>query len=83
MEISESQKQQWRDFADRCTGRGETGSLNYREFAILVRNAALEEAKQACDQFDPRPDQWSDMSEFTERRVVRNCNKAIEKLKYD
>jgi hypothetical protein len=39
----------WDRFADRCTGRSETDSLNYRDFAILVRNAALEEARAVCD----------------------------------
>lgn len=49
MTISESLMSEWRKFADRCTPNTETGSLNYREFATLVRNAALEEAKQLCE----------------------------------
>jgi hypothetical protein len=45
------------------------------------RDAALEEAAKACDAANPHPDQWSDMSEFTERRVVLKLAAEIRSMK--
>lgn len=72
MSISEGLMSEWRKFADRCTPNTETGSLNYREFAVLVRNAALEEAAVECGKPHPY---------FSDSRTMMEITDAIRNLK--
>jgi hypothetical protein len=46
-------------------------------FTALV----LEEAAKVCESKNPNPDQWSDQSEFTEKRAVLGCAQAIRATK--
>ena len=43
-------------------------------FAELIIEACVEE----CEKKNPHPDQWSDMSEYTEKRVALACAQAIK-----
>ena len=41
--------------------------------ARTLANLIVEECAKICERNDPKPDQWSEMYEFTESRVVKKC----------
>ena len=44
-----------------------------RKLAQLLIEACAKE----CENQDPRPDQWSEMSEYAESRMAKQCAKQI------
>ena len=50
-------------------------------FYHAAQREAYEKAAQVCEARDPRPDQWSENSEYTESRVVNECAAEIRQLK--
>lgn len=37
----------------------------------------VEECAKECEEQDPRPDQWSEMHEYAESRMAKQCAKQI------